>query len=136
MDGDPGSVLQPLSINNQRQITGAAFNATTSQTRAFLWENRAFKDLGTLRGGYAYAMDLNNHGDVVGFSDSSVFVYRDGVMIDLNQALERNGSVWPIIQDVRAINDRGQIVGNAYIEDGNGVVHLRACLLTPIAPAQ
>jgi hypothetical protein len=43
-----------------------------------------------------------------------VFVYRDGVMIDLNQALERNG-FRPIIQDVRAINDRGQIVGNAYM---------------------
>ena len=134
MDGDPGSVVQPLGINNARQIAGSAFNAATSQVRAFLWENGAYRDLGTLRGGYAYAMGLNNHGDVVGFSDSSVFVYRDGAMIDLNQAVERNGSIWPFIQDVRAINDRGQIVGNAYVEDRNGVVHLRACLLTPIAP--
>jgi len=104
--------------------------------RAFLWENGVFGDLGTLRGGYSYAMDLNNHGHVVGFSDSSVFVYRDGVMIDLNQAFEKNGSVWPSIQDVHAINDRGQIVGNAYFEDSNGVVRLRACLLTPIVPVQ
>ena len=35
-----------------------------------------------------------------------------------------------------AINDRRQIVGNAYIEDSDGVVHTRACLLTPIAPVQ
>jgi probable HAF family extracellular repeat protein len=27
-DGDPGAVLQPLSIDNQRQIAGFAFNAT------------------------------------------------------------------------------------------------------------
>jgi hypothetical protein len=57
-------------------------------------------------------------------------------MIDLNQAFEKNGSVWPIIQDVHAINDRGQIVGNAYFADSNGVVRLRACLLTPVVPVQ
>jgi len=79
---------------------------------------------------------LNNHGDVVGFSDSSVFVSRNGVMIDLNRAVERNGSSWPIVQDVSAINDRGQIVGNAYVLDSDGVAHLRACLLTPIVPVQ
>ena len=136
MDGDPESQTVQLRINNRRQVSGIAFNATRSDARAFLWENGVFGDLGTLRGGYSYAMDLNNHGHVVGFSDSSVFVYRDGVMIDLNQAFEKNGSVWPIIQDVHAINDRGQIVGNAYFADSNGVVRLRACLLTPLVPVQ
>jgi probable HAF family extracellular repeat protein len=136
MDGDPGSVIEPFGINNQRQIAGLAFNASTSQVRAFLWENGVYRDLGTLRGDYASAMGLNNRGDVVGFSDSSVFVYRNGTMIDLNQVVERNGSIWPHIQDVYAINDRGQIVGNAYVEDADGVVHLRACLLTPIVPVQ
>jgi len=134
LDGDPESRSIPAGINNRRQITGTAW--MPSGARAFLWENGVFRNLGTLRGGYSYGSGLNNRGDVVGFSDSSVFVYRDGTMVDLNQAIDRNGSIWPIIQDVSAINDRGQIVGNAYIEDRNGVVHLRACLLTPVAPVQ
>lgn len=136
MDGDPESQTVNLRINNRRQVSGTGFNAARSDARAFLWENGVFRDLGTLRGGYSYASDLNNHGHVVGFSDSSVFVYRDGVMIDLNQAFEKSGSGWPTIQDVHAINDRGQIVGNAYFEDSNGVVRLRACLLTPLVPVQ
>jgi len=41
-------------------------------------------------------------------------------------------TIWPIIQDVRAINDPVEIVVNAYIEDADRVVHLRACLLTPV----
>jgi probable HAF family extracellular repeat protein len=130
MDGDPDSQTTPGGINNRRQIVGTAWMPT--QARAFLWENGVFHDVGALRGGYSYGVGMNNRGDVVGFSDSSVFVYRDGMMIDLNQALLRNGSIWPWIQDVHAINDNGQIVGNAYIEDADGVVHLRACLLTPV----
>jgi hypothetical protein len=58
--------------------------------------------------------------------------YRIGAMIDLNRAPDRTGSIWPIIQDVCAINDRGQIVGNAYVKNAYGLVHVRACLLTPI----
>lgn len=130
MDGNPDSQTTPGGINNRGQITGTAWMQT--QARAFLWENGVFHDVGALRGGYSYGMGLNNRGDVVGFSDTSVFVYRDGVMIDLNEAVVRTGSIWPRIQDVYAINDNGQIVGNAYIEDAAGVVHLRACLLTPV----
>jgi chitinase len=134
MDGDPGSLTRPAGINNHRQIAGTASMMTRLADHAFLWQDGVFQDLGTLRGGYSDATGLNNRGDVVGLSDASAFVYRDGAMIDLNQAIARGESIWPIVQDVTAINDRGQIVGDAYFEIAEGVVRLRACLLTPVAP--
>ena len=135
MDGDPESQTMPAAINNRGQIVGTAGMATTHTARAFLLENGVFRDL-VIPGEYSSAVDINERGDILGYSDLSPIVYRDGQIIDLNQSIERNGSIWPKIQNVQAINDLGQVVGSAYIEDADGVVHLRACLLTPIGPPQ
>jgi uncharacterized membrane protein len=96
--------------------------------RAFIYQNGTMSDLGTLHGGWSLARAINNLGDIVGESDWSVFVMHNGVMIDLNAAIEHGEYGYPIINQVSAINDRGQIVGAAYF---NGRLH--ACLLTPIA---
>jgi hypothetical protein len=70
-------------------------------------------------------------------SDTSVFFYRNGAMVDLNQAIDKDASgIWPMISGVSAINDRGQIVGSAYLAGSQGNVGIRACLLTPVAPNQ
>jgi probable HAF family extracellular repeat protein len=131
IDGIRG-VSYPVGVNNRGQVGG--WSDTAAGQRAFLWEDGVFQNLGSLHGGYSYASALNNHGDVVGASDASVYLYHDGAMIDLNEALPREeGAIWPRLQDVRGINDLGQIVGLAYVEDADGVVHLRACLLTPVA---
>jgi probable HAF family extracellular repeat protein len=78
------------------------------------------------------ATAINNHGEIIGESNGSRFLYRNGVLIDLNRAIEKDsGGIWPSIWRVSAINDAGQIAGTCYF-GGDGA---RACLLTPVLPS-
>lgn len=79
---------------------------------AFLWRNGKMIDLGTFAGarpGVSEPLDVNDHGDVVGWSRTlhgdHAFVWHDGVMTDLGTLPGdyRSAAV--------AINNRGQIVG-------------------------
>ena len=60
---------------------------------------------------------------------SRAFLYRNGVMIDLNAAL---GGALGNIATAMAINDRGQIVGQAWFFDPSACGP-HAFLLTPVA---
>ena len=138
LDGEPISVTVPNAINSSRQVVGTAWRNGNSEQRAFLYENGVMNDLGTLSNPnyfgthWSEAFAINNLGHVVGISNASVFVYRDGAMIDLNQAIDKDpGGIWPHISVVRGINDAGQIAGTCYL-DGPGGVTIRACLLTPV----
>jgi probable HAF family extracellular repeat protein len=140
LDGEPISVTIPSAINSSRQIVGYAWRNGNSEERAFLYENGVMKDLGTLSDPAYYgthwsaASAINSFGHVVGVSDASVFLYRDGAMIDLNHAIDKDpGGLWPLISAASGINDAGQIAGTCYL-DGAGGVTIRACLLTPVAP--
>ncbi len=67
-------------------------------------------DLGTLAGAStSYANGINAGGVVVGVSNSRAFIYRSGVMTDLN-SLITPGSGWTL-QTANAISDTGVIVG-------------------------
>jgi probable HAF family extracellular repeat protein len=135
LDGDPNSVSIAYDINSRGQVVGTGWINGNSQQRAFLYENGVMRDIGALQGGYAGAVAINELGHIVGYSDTSVFLYRDGSMIDLNLAIDKDASgIWPRMSSVSGINDRGQIVGEAYMRDGQGNVKIRACLLTPITP--
>ncbi|PYS11765.1 MAG: hypothetical protein DMG15_16715 [Acidobacteria bacterium] len=88
-------------------------------------------DLGTLPGGtQSYAYAINNLGQAVGASDSSVSEQRSvlfdgGRVIDLNTLIP-SGMGW-FLTEARDINDSGQIVGTGIF---NG--HERAFLLSPV----
>jgi probable HAF family extracellular repeat protein len=92
--------------------------------------------LGTLGGDHAYAFDINADGDVVGYAQLAseggwpgvdhAFLYRDGVMVDLNDHLEP-GSPNVELMTAEGIGDDGSIVGTAIV-DG----HRHAFLLTPV----
>ena len=65
-------------------------------------------DLGTLPGASdSGATGLNDHGDVVGGSDSAAFLYSGGKMIALTELLGHA----PLANEATGINDSGQVIG-------------------------
>jgi len=89
-------------INNFGQVVG------TSSNHAFLWENGAMTDLGTLGGSLSVANAINGKGQVVGESTTAsgekhAFLWDHGVMKDLGIPGETSSA--------HGINSHGDIVG-------------------------
>jgi probable HAF family extracellular repeat protein len=79
---------------NDRRLVQSPLGPFTEQTfHAFAYDTTGrnagvMRALGTLGGSYAIAFAINERGDIVGESETAsgavhVFVWRDGVMIDL-----------------------------------------------------
>lgn len=129
------------AINSDGQIVGYSFSlredvpdTTVPLVRPILFENGQSTIIGNFQGD-ASAADINNHGAVVGnydrptggspTSESSPWVYEDGVVTYLNEHIDPE---WRISY-VTAINDAGQIVGYGFrVGDWAGT---RGFLLTP-----
>jgi probable HAF family extracellular repeat protein len=79
-------------------------------------------------GGSNVAHDINDSGQIVGWSAGRAYIYEDGVVTDLNTLIPA-GSGLTLVQ-ARGINNAGQIVGVA--RDAANRSH--AVLLTPVAP--
>jgi probable HAF family extracellular repeat protein len=136
LDGDPAGVSVPFAINAGGVVVGYSTIASNSTQRAFAYSSGIMRDLGVLTGvagfpagwEYSVAFAINTPGDIVGESSGAAFLYHAGTMEDLNAAIDHDENGWPRIHTATGINDRGQIVGNAYFGDRPG---LHAFQLTP-----
>jgi len=136
---NPVAITVPLAINASGVVVGYADGATSQ--RAFAYSNGVMRDLGVTAGApdfpagweYSLAFAINTAGDIVGESSGGAFLYHDGVMLNLNDMIAHGEDGWPRFHAATGINDRGQIVGQAYFGDRPG---LHACLLTPVPPPQ
>lgn len=119
-----GYLLQPLAINNRGQVVGIAWgeDPNNRKRRAFLWENGKPRDLGTPAGETSEAFDINERGEV--FLTSYAFEDKTKP----NHVTKHGAFLWTAAKGFHplpehfdgmrvacALNDRGQIAGNAMI---------------------
>lgn len=124
-------------INDHGEVVGSSGlphdDPANGPQRAFLWRHGKMTDLGALPGDpKSGAMTINNRGQIVGVSvakngGTTGVLWQDGKMYNLNDLIPANSPLY--LMQGYGINDKGQIVGQAYVW-ATGSVH--AFLMTPV----
>ena len=129
-----GENSEALGINVNGAIVGDS-ETSDGVTHAFVFRNGSMQDLGTLPSfnKASFARAINNHGQIVGDSDSEnqkrAFVYTDGEMINLTRAaINMREAGFSALDVADGINHKGWIVGFGTTLDGR----LAAFLAIPV----
>jgi len=118
-----GGFSIPGAINDRGEVGGASL-AKDGTVHPFFWtKETGIQDLGAFPGavvtGIPCCHTLNNNGEAVGLTADSHFnlrgwVWRDHTKTDLNLLIPQDAPLY--LQTGWAINDRGQIVGQAIVK--------------------
>ena len=94
------------AINDFDNVVGFCRSLSTNTSVPILWQGSSVIQLELVSGETGVALDINNNNEILGYGGGP-FVWRDGILQDLSSVVR------PI--KYRAINDKGQIVGNSYV---------------------
>ncbi len=138
-----GNQSAAFGVNNEGQITGAALNTVPdpwgliypfgTQTRAFLWQNGAMHDIGTLGGPDAVGLYINDRGHVGGASFTSDIPDPDTGMPPVEpflwdgRKMRDLGTLGGAYGQVLGLNNRDQVIGDSSTADTPG-----ACLIADL----
>lgn len=106
------------AINVHGQVSGTA-QVASGKTHAVIWNNDVPTDLGTLPDdGSSYGIDINDAGQVVGYSMSASYPVRQTPVIWQADGIVSLGSLGGTGGIAKAINNHGQVVGYAITAKG------------------
>ncbi|WP_426744878.1 DUF3466 family protein [Myxococcus faecalis] len=116
-----GASAVATGINDSGVIVGGSSNGTTS--RAFRWVDGTMTELGSLDGQgntLARAWDINNAGDVVGYSKNAQGVTRATLWTAQGQLVNVGALDVSLASQAYAVNESRQVVGSAVIGATSG----------------
>lgn len=125
-----------VSINDAGQIAGN-FNTKTAAS-AFLYSYGQVTFLGNLGRNSSESHAINNSGEVVGSAQipsgtPHAFLYSNGHMADLNNLVDLDPALRITLFEATGINNKGQIVAEAYGPGFSSGFGEHAFLLTPLS---